>query len=92
MFIINCPHCDAQQLVTPTHIQSIHRTSEGMVGYVLCAGGHTIVHSFADAYPTPEPPASVIALRQEMQTQAASQKADRKGDALASERGVRRTA
>lgn len=63
MFLIHCPHCDAQQLVTNTHIQSIHRTSEGMIGYIRCAGGHTIVHRFPEAYPKPKPPASVAALQ-----------------------------
>lgn len=60
MFIIDCPTCEAQHLVTNTHIESIHRTSEGMVGYVRCANGHTVLHRFADAYPKPKPPASVI--------------------------------
>lgn len=63
MFILQCPECDAQHLVTNTHILSMHRTSEGFIGYVRCAAGHTVMHRFADAYPKPKPPASVIALR-----------------------------
>ncbi len=42
----------------------MHRTSEGLIGYVRCAAGHTVLHKFAPAYPNPKPPASVIALRE----------------------------
>lgn len=65
MFIIDCPKCEKQQLVTNKSIVSVHRTSEGMVGYVRCpSGGHVILHRFEEAYPNPKPPASVIALRE----------------------------
>lgn len=65
MFIINCSQCEAQHLATNAHILSVHRTSEGMVGYVRCASGHIVMHRFADPYPKPKPPASVIALQHE---------------------------
>jgi len=63
MFIIDCRYCSTQHLVTNAHIQSTHRTSEGMVGYVRCAQGHTVIHRFTNPYPKPKPPASVLALR-----------------------------
>lgn len=63
MFLINCPHCTERQLASSVQIQSIHRTSEGMLGYVRCTGGHVVLHRFETAYPKPKPPASVIALR-----------------------------
>jgi len=51
-------------------IKSVHRTSEGMVGYVRCAAGHTVLHKFEGAYPKPKPPASVIAMRAAAATEA----------------------
>lgn len=76
MFIINCPTCEAQQLVTNKNIESVHRTSEGMVGYVRCPGGHTVLHQFAMAYPKPKPPAAVLALREAQAIEAAGQVED----------------
>ena len=79
MFIIDCPICGAdnttatsQQLVSNTHIQSISRTSDGLVGHVRCAGGHTVIHRFADQAPTPKPPASVTELVPRWQHPAAA--------------------
>jgi len=72
MFIIQCPVCDQQHLVTNRHIKSIHRTSEGMVGYVRCAAGHTVLHKFEEAYPKPKPPASVIAMREAAANEASA--------------------
>jgi len=46
-----------------TRIESIHRSAEGLVGYVRCALGHLVIHQLPEAYPKPKPPASVIALR-----------------------------
>lgn len=66
MFIIDCTHCQAQHLVTNKHIESLHRTSEGIVGYVRCANDHTVMHLFAEAYPKPKPPASVVELKADL--------------------------
>lgn len=74
MVIIHCPTCDAQHLVANDHIMSKHRTSDGVVGYVRCAAGHTLIHQFTEAYPKPKPPASVIALRQQLATNAGATK------------------
>ena len=62
-FILYCRHCEAQQLIPHSNVESKHRTSEGVVGYVRCGFGHLVIHQFAAAYPKPKPPASVIALR-----------------------------
>ena len=64
MFHIECTECEGLCLVTNRHIQSIHSTSEGMIGYVKCPSGHTVIHRFAEAYPKPKPPVSVVALQQ----------------------------
>lgn len=70
MFIIQCPQCDAQHLVTNTHIQSTHSTSEGIVGYVRCAAGHTVMHRFPAAYPKPPRPACLDELDADTTDQA----------------------
>lgn len=62
-FTAYCRICASDQLLGATAIDSKHQSAEGIVGYVRCPGGHLVIHRFAAAYVTPEPPASVIELR-----------------------------
>ena len=61
--LMYCRTCAAEQLLTDARIESTHRSAEGLVGYLRCSAGHLVVHQFAEAYPKPQPPASVLALR-----------------------------
>lgn len=72
-----CRHCEALQLIPESHIESKHRTSDGLVGYVRCAIGHLVIHQFAEAYQKPEPPASVIALRAQLAASDSTGERDR---------------
>lgn len=74
MLIIHCGKCAAPHLGLGTSIESMHRSAEGLVGYVRCPAGHLVIHHFDEAYPKPDPPASVIALRARLaaEEQAAS--------------------
>ena len=46
MFIVDCPTCDQRHLLSNHHIESLHKTSHGIVGYVRCAAGHVVLHQF----------------------------------------------
>jgi len=63
MFTITCRQCENRQLVNDAATVSTHHTSKGLIGYITCNEGHTVMHRFEDAYPWPEPPASVVAYR-----------------------------
>ncbi len=47
-----------------SRIESVHRSAEGLIGYVRCPAGHLVIHRFPESYPKPAPPASVIELRE----------------------------
>lgn len=70
MVIINCRACRTSHLLSETRTESVHRSAEGLVGYVRCPAGHWVIHHFAEAYPKPDPPASVLALRARTAAQA----------------------
>ncbi len=61
--IVHCRKCAADYLITETRIESTHRSAEGLIGYLRCVAGHLSIHQFAEAYPKPAPPPSVIARR-----------------------------
>ncbi len=61
--VIFCGNCGAQHVVDNTRIESVHRSAEGLVGYVRCLAGHLVIHQLAEAYPKPKPPASVLEIR-----------------------------
>lgn len=63
MISVYCRKCETTYLAAADSIDSTHRTAEGLVGYVLCGAGHLVIHQFAEAYPKPKPPVSVLALR-----------------------------
>ncbi len=64
MFSIDCGWCGATHLLPESNIESKHLTSQGIVGYVKCPAGHLMVHLFRDSYPSPPPPAIVVAIQQ----------------------------
>lgn len=58
-----CRTCSTHYAADVMRTESIHRSAEGLVGYLRCPENHLALHRFAPAYPNPEPPASVLALR-----------------------------
>lgn len=60
---VHCPKCATTHLVAEASIESVHRSADGLVGYVRCSAGHMLVHPLAEAYAKPKPPPSVIAFR-----------------------------
>lgn len=61
--VVFCRTCAVEHAIEDTRTESTHRSAEGLVGYVRCPQGHLTIHLFAEAYPKPPPPASVVALR-----------------------------
>ena len=60
---VTCQRCAADFTVTWADFESVHRSADGLVGYVRCAASHLVVASLPKAYAWPPPPASVLALR-----------------------------
>ncbi len=65
-FKMHCRECAVVYVVAESRIESQHRSGEGLVGYVWCPVGHLAIHQFAEAYPKPPPPQSVIDLRAQL--------------------------
>lgn len=50
MFLITCPGCSSPHLAAQSDVLSMHRTSEGLIGYIRCHdSGATVVHNFTKA-------------------------------------------
>lgn len=50
MFLITCPGCSTPHLASTTDVLSMHRTSQGLIGYVKCHDtGAIVVHNFTKA-------------------------------------------
>lgn len=63
MLIIHCRSCPEPRLGLATRIESMHRSAEGLVGYVRCPAGHLVVHQFDDVDAEPKAPPSLLELR-----------------------------
>lgn len=50
MFLITCPGCSTPHLAAQSDVLSMHRTSEGLIGYIRCHdSGATVIHNFTKA-------------------------------------------